>query len=138
MVSQRLSVFLGALLFVVSGLPAPLGAAQDGAAPSSKSLRLYAVEEGRKRYFNGYDWIQFDLNQKIALVEKARQGAILLHAMMLKPAEVYVRELDRMYGETNEVRLIEVGQAIQGIAITLKDWNDGGDPDQKIKDALGR
>ncbi len=138
MISRRFGILLGVLLLLSAGHPAPLRAAQDGAAAPSKSLRLFVVEEGRKRYFNGYDWIQFDLNQKIGLVEKARLGAVQMHAMMLKPPEVYVRELDRMYGETSEVRLIEVGQAIQGIAITMKDWDDGTDPDKKIKAALGR
>lgn len=119
----------------LAGVGRPLWAAsQEG---QSKTLRIFALEDGHKRYFNGYDWVLFDLGQKIALVERARQGAVQMNAVMLRPPEVYVRELDRMYAEAAEARHIEVGQAIQGIAITLKDWDDGTDPDKKIKEALG-
>ena len=117
------------------GFRAGVPAAQ-GAEISPRTLRLFAVEGDHKRYFTGYDWLLFDLAAKTGLVEKARQGAARMNVAMTLPSRVYVRELDHMYRDAPEVRHIEVGQAIQGIAISLKDWDDGGDPEKRLKDAL--
>lgn len=100
-------------------------------------IRLYASAKGETRYFTGDDWMLFTSGQKVQIVEKARTGAVRLNAVMSLPAEVYVRELDRIFGGNPGARHIELGQAIQGAAIGLKDWDDGTDPDQQIKALTG-
>lgn len=98
-------------------------------------LRLYVPSAaGDRKFFTGFDWQQLKMNQKIQLVEMARTGALRLNAVMTLPAEIYVRELDRMFNENPQIRTMELGQAIEGIAIAMKDWDDGTDPDQKIKE----
>lgn len=72
--------------------------------------------------------MQMRVIQKIGLVERVRRGALKMNALMTLPAEIYVRELDGMYREHPEARSIEVGQAIQGIAVSLKDWDEMGVP----------
>ena len=130
--------FLPALLILALLAPASVHAAKDASLSKPKSLRLYATMNGKKRYFNGYDWLQYDEKAKLALVEKAKIGAGRLSAVMLLPADVYVKEVDKIYGQAPESRLIELGQVIQGVAINLKDWNDGTDPEKKRMDALAR
>ena len=134
MIPQRLPASLFLALSLAALCAAPASRAVEPAAP--RVLRLFAVEEGQKRYFTGYDWLLMDLVAKKALVEKARLGAVRLNAVIALPAETYVRELDRMYGQAEESRQIEVGEAIQGLAISLKDWDDGTDPNKKLQAAL--
>ncbi len=125
MKGKRLWAVLTGCVWVLGGVVGSL-AAEGAESAKPAALRLYALKAGEKRYFTGYDWMLFDLSRKIALVEKARRGAVLqMNVVMALPAERYVRELDRMYAEAAEARTIEVGQAIQGIAITLKDWDEG-------------
>ena len=113
--------------------PAPKSAAS--APEKQKHLRLYAPSSvGERRYYTGYDWRQFNLNQKIQLVETARTGALKLNVVMTLPAELYVRELDRMFASNPQVQHMEIGQAIEGTAVVLKDWDDGTDPDKKLQE----
>ena len=114
---------------------------QVHAAESRKgtpTLRLFADMGGQRRYFTGYDWLQFDIHKRLALVEKARRGAVRLNAVMTLPAEIYVRELDNMFRRNSGIRHIELGQAIQGVAIALKDWDDGSDPTAHLESHLNK
>jgi len=100
-----------------------------------KHLRLYVPSSGgEKRYYTGYDWLQFNLNQKIQLIETARTGASQLGVVMVLPAELYIRELDRMFQSNPQIQFMELGQAIEGTSVVMKDWDDGTDPDQKLQE----
>lgn len=115
------------------------GLGESSAAESrsgTQTLRLYATVGGEKRYFTGYDWLQFNIHQQFQIVEKARHGAVRMNAIMVLPAEVYVKELNRMFRQHVELRHMELGQAIQGIAIALKDWDDGSNQEERIKSYL--
>ncbi|MBF0254536.1 MAG: hypothetical protein HQL11_05380 [Candidatus Omnitrophica bacterium] len=90
-----------------------------------ESIRLFVTRAGERMYLNGHDWLRLDLDRKIEWVEAARLGAIKMGAVLSLPAEVYIGELDRMFTEAPQLRHIEVGQAIEGIAISMKDWDTG-------------
>jgi len=121
------------ILIVVLIAGAGVKNAEGGEPVSEKrTLRLFSRSGGEKHYYTGYDWLKLDIQQKMETVEHAREGAIRMNTVMSRPAEVYIAELDRMYALNESVRHIEVGQAIQGIAISLKDWDDGSDPDKKL------
>lgn len=125
-----------ALAFASVSCQAASAPAPQKAAPKAKQkhLRLFAPSSaGERRYYTGYDWRQFNLNQKIQLVETARTGALQLGVVMTMPAEIYVRELDRIFSSNPQVQHMELGQAIEGTAIAIKDWDDGTDPDAKLK-----
>jgi hypothetical protein len=112
-------------------------AAERAAAPGGRPiLRIFATVNGEKRYFNGHDWVLWSPARRMAMVEKAREGAVKLNAVMTLPAEFYVRELDRVFMTNPQARDVELGQAIQGVAINLKDWDDGTDPQKSIAEAL--
>jgi len=99
--------------------------AEESVPAERQSIRLFVQQDGQRAYLSGYQWISLRTDQKIIMVERARQGALRLGALMVLPAEIYVRELDRLFTEHPHLRKIEVGQAVEGIAISLKDWNTG-------------
>ena len=101
--------------------------AEEGRDHSKQTLRLYINSGGSKTYLLGHHWGSLGMNQKIAMVEAARRGALKLEAVMTLPAEIYVRELDRMFSENPSLRKLEVGPAIHGIAVSFNDWDDGSD-----------
>ena len=101
------------------------GQAEEAPADARQTLRLYINNGGNKTYLLGYHWESLGMNQKIAMVEVARLGALKLDAVMTLPAEIYVRELDRMFSENPSFRKLEVGPAIHGIALSFNDWDDG-------------
>ena len=122
------------LLAAVLGLFANAAAAERPTLRDRETpgVRLFVMQGGDKHYLTGFDWLQFDIGQKMGLVEAARSQAAGLNAVMVLPAEVYVAELDRMFSQNPEVRHIEIGPALQGVAITLKDWDDGSNPREKL------
>ncbi len=120
-------------------LTAPINAqaqekAQGSAAASSasqttkpeKALRIFLKTGGKKTYVRGYQWMTLDLNRKISLVESARRGALRMNAVMAQPAEVYVNQVNKFFQHNPSLMQMEVGQVIQGVAIGMKDWEDGG------------
>jgi len=56
-------------------------------------LRLFGYDKGEKRYYSGYDWMNMNINDKIQLVEEARNGALKMNVVMTMPAEIYVGEV---------------------------------------------
>ncbi len=95
-------------------------------APAAALRMFIPTGENSKEYLRGYHWLNFSAAQKMGVVEAARTGAVQqMSAVMSLPAEIYVRELDRLFATNSSIQQMEVGQAIQGIAISLKDWNDG-------------
>ncbi|MFT5206376.1 MAG: hypothetical protein ACI9CF_000111 [Candidatus Omnitrophota bacterium] len=95
------------------------------ASTNSPSIRLFVESGGQRANILGHNWAELSFERKIKLIESARQGALRLGAVMALPAESYIRELDMMFAKNPSLRHIEVGQAIQGIAISLKDWDTG-------------
>jgi hypothetical protein len=126
------------LLVVLSYVVMPLVAHAQEEANADKTIRIFANDNGEKRYIVGYDWVNLNMGQKMTLVENARSGALKMDAVMVLPAEIYVAELDRIFSQDGEIRRIEVGQAIQGVAISKKDWGDGTDADKKLHSYLGK
>lgn len=97
------------------------------AAPKpDKALRIFLKTGEKKTYVRGYQWMTLDLNRKISLVESARRGALRMNAVMTQPAELYVANVDKFFRYNPGLLEMEVGQVIQGVAISLKDWQDGG------------
>jgi hypothetical protein len=96
------------------------------AAKPEKALRIFLKTGGKKTYVRGYQWMTLDLNRKISLVESARRGALRMNAVMAKPAEVYVNEVNKFFQHNPSLMQMEVGQVIQGVAVGMKDWEDGG------------
>lgn len=131
------ALILGGSAFGAGKKASATGTSASGSpAPGDKQvIRLFREVAGEKKYFTGFDWLQLDVNQKIILVERARQGALQMSVVMTLPAEVYVKEIDRMFNESTEIRYIELGQAIEGIAIALKDWDDGREPEKVLSEA---
>lgn len=128
-----LSPAMGGEAFAKAKASAP--AASPAAKPDQdkRIIRLYRDVAGKKQYVIGRHWVQMTPEQKIQLVERARQGAVSMGVVFTLPAEIYVRQLDRMFQNNPTVLNIEIGQAIEGAAIALKDWDDGTDPDKKLK-----
>lgn len=91
-----------------------------------KALRIYLKTGGKKTYVRGYQWMTLDLNRKISLIESARRGAARMNAVMTLPAETYVAEVNKFFQDNPTFMEMEVGQVIQGVAISIKDWEDGG------------
>jgi len=100
-------------------------AAGEVSKASPKTIRLFIQKGPEKNYLLGHHWLRLKIHQKIAIVESARRGALELNALMTLPAEIYIRELDRLFLENPTLRQLEVGPAIHGIAVSLKDWDDG-------------
>ena len=93
-----------------------------------RTLRLFLPGAEKKTYLRGYHWLKLSAVQKRYSVELARQGAMRMKVIMTLPAEMYLERLDRMFALESSTLNIEVGQAIQGIAIALHDWDDGRSP----------
>ena len=89
------------------------------------AIRIFLKTGNKKTYVRGYQWMTLDLNRKISLVESARRGAVKMNAVMVLPAETYVDEVNKFFQDNPRLMQMEVGQVIQGIAISLKDWDDG-------------
>jgi hypothetical protein len=125
------SIFLS--LFALTAAPAwTQEAASSSSAPAlsrpakpDKALRVFLKSGSKKTYVRGYQWMTLDLNRKINLVESARRGALKMGALMTQPAEVYIRNLDQFYAGHPTLMSMEIGQVIQGTAISMKDWDDG-------------
>jgi hypothetical protein len=103
--------------------------AASSAAPAvkpEKALRIFLKTGGKKTYVRGYQWMTLDLNRKISLIESARRGALRMNAVMAQPAEVYVNQVNQFFQHNPSLVQMEVGQVIQGVAIGMKDWEDGG------------
>ena len=92
----------------------------------SQELRIFLKTGAKKTYVRGYQWATLDLNRKINLVESARRGALKLGALMTRPAETYVLEVDKFFKSNPSLMQMELGPVIQGVAISLKDWDNGG------------
>ncbi len=103
----------------------PSGTASVKGAKPDQALRIYLKTGAKKTYVRGYQWMTLDLNRKINLVESARRGALKMNAVMTFPAETYVREIDKFFAGNPSLMQMEVGQVIQGVAISIKDWNAG-------------
>lgn len=116
--------FLPALLVASLLWTLPASAAEKTAKPE-KALRIYLKTGNKKTYVRGYQWMTLDLNRKISLVESARRGALKMNAVMSQPAETYVAQVDKFFQYNPSLMEMEVGQVIQGIAISIKDWEDG-------------
>lgn len=108
-----------------SGASASPSAPQLASKPD-KALRIFLKTGAKKTYVRGYQWLTLDLNRKISLVESARRGALQIDAIMLLPAERYVYEVNKFFQSNPSMLQMELGQVIQGIAISLKDWEQGG------------
>lgn len=121
-------------------LSAPAGAQEHAAAPAAsspaaapaakapkpdKALRIFLKTGAKKTYVRGYQWMTLDLNHKINLIEAARSGALQMNAVMAQPAEVYVAEVNKFFQYNPSLMQMELGQVIQGIAVSIKDWDDG-------------
>ncbi len=131
------SFILSVLWGVCAAEEAVPGAATEG-TEQKKTIRLYVPDaSGGKAYLLGRDWLGLSPQQKIEMVELARRGALKLNAIVSLPAEIYIRELDQMFLEKPETRDIEVGQAIQGVAIALKDWDAGADTEEILEQYTG-
>lgn len=109
-----------------SGPGGPSASATASTARPEKALRIFLKTGGKKTYVRGYQWMTLDLNRKISLVESARRGALRMNAVMVRPAEVYVNEVNKFFQHNPSLMQMEVGQVIQGVAIGMKDWEDGG------------
>lgn len=96
------------------------------ASKPEKALRIFLKSGGKKTYVRGYQWMTLDLNRKISLIESARRGAARMNAVMAQPAETYVVEVNKFFQDNPTLMQMEVGQVIQGIAVSIKDWEDGG------------
>ena len=118
----------------LSGAPAsaqetsspPAASAPSAGKPAkpTKALRIFLKTGAKKTYVRGYQWMTLDLNRRISLVESARRGALQMDALMTLPAETYVAEVDKFFQYNPSLMQMEVGQVIQGIAISLKDWDN--------------
>ena len=116
------------LFMILSILGTPSLEAKESSDSSEKAmLRLFIQQGPQKTYLLGYHWMSLRLHQKIGMVESARRGALKLDAVMLHPAEIYIRELDRLFLRNPELRRLEVGPAIQGLAMSLNDWDSLSD-----------
>ena len=125
-----------AVAFVLETTPVlarePARAAAANASPAAstpkpdKALRIYLKTGTKKTYIRGYQWVTLSLNRKISLVESARRGALQMGAVMTLPAERYVYEVNKFFQSNPAMFQMELGQVIQGIAISLKDWEQGG------------
>ncbi len=114
------------LILTLSLLPTFSLASEAALTPThSQSIRLFVEQGGQQANILGHNWAELSIERKIKLIESARQAALRLGAVMALPAESYIRELDMMFLKNPSLRHIEVGQAIQGIAIALKDWDSG-------------
>lgn len=130
-------LFLCALLASGMSLAAPVFAQETAARPDApapapaiakpdKALRIFLKTGGKKIYVRGYQWMTLDLNRKISLVESARRGALKMNALMTQPAERYVMEADKFFRTNPSLLQMELGQVIQGIAISIQDWETEG------------
>ncbi|MBP9733215.1 MAG: hypothetical protein KBD07_02425 [Candidatus Omnitrophica bacterium] len=126
------ALVLSVLLFSTSSYAitesrsASSAAVEQPTAKPDKALRIYLKTGGKKTYVRGYQWMTLDLNRKISLIESARRGAAKMNAVMTRPAETYVAEINKFFQDNPTLMQMEVGQVIQGIAISIKDWEDGG------------
>ncbi len=117
--------FLPTLLVLSTVFTSFPAAAADQPAKPDKALRIYLQTGAKKTYVRGYQWMTLDLNRKLSLIESARRGALKMNAVMARPAEVYVAQVDKFFQYNPALMEMEVGQVIQGIAISIKDWEDG-------------
>jgi len=101
-----------------------------------QTIRLFIPGQEGKDYLKGADWLKLSVDVKIEMVELARKGALDMGVLMTMPAELYVERLDYMFNTDPRTLRIEVGQAIQGAAIALKDWDDGRPSQDVVKDYL--
>lgn len=112
------------ILFVV------LAIAGNASAEEKKgnTIRLFIEQGDQRMYLLGHHWTSLNLNQKIAMIEQARTGAISMNVVMALPAEVYIKKLNQMLLENPQLRQFELGQVVQGIAVSLNDWDTGIEP----------
>lgn len=118
-------IFLIACLLINSISVSAMAYTTIHGEPKKKTIRLFIPSNSGRTYLRGHHWVSLTFDQKLAMVETARRGALQLGAVMTEPAERYVNEIDRMLAETPHIRQMEVGQTIQGIAIAMEDWDKG-------------
>lgn len=97
----------------------------NAAEKGKETIRLFLEQGDQRVYLLGHHWKALNLNQKIAMVEQARTGALEMNVLMALPAEVYIRRVDQMLIDNPQLRQFELGQVVQGIAISLNDWDSG-------------